>query len=287
MVEPPTAISCAHDISSRALGVDFAQMEDVASGTATDEFVQTHPEHDGIEASKASDTPRSWRSTVSIFSILLIVATVSGVIAGAGFRVFVEAGPIEQSQAILWALIAALALYLSMQHTQLPNMAAMFVFSIAAAAASAREFDAHVHLNPEALGDYGVRFRIDWWLDFDVDFVLKSVWLAIALTMVAVVMVPLWFGRVPLLRAVRRHRPIALLLCAVVVSMVIGVVCDDLLRFRVPLAVAQTIEELAESVAPVAYMLAVLLFHRSVGIGWDVDETHSIASSPHSEAASV
>lgn len=217
--------------------------------------------------------PVSWRHLAQVFIITLAVATVSGTIAGFGFPIFVEAGVLEQIQSILWALIAAVGLFLTVRQTRIPDLAAMFLFSVLAVAASAREFDAHVLLNPESLGGYGVRFRLRWWLDPEVSFMLKFVWLTIGATMLTLVVVPLWFSRGPLIRAVRRREPIAWLFGAVGVLMVIGMICDDVLRYRVPLAVTQRIEEVAETFAPVAYFLAILIFHWSASKGWKVDES--------------
>lgn len=61
---------------------------------------------------------------------------------------------------------------------------------IITAVAAAREMDAHVLLNPETIGEFGVRYRIDWWLDGDVSFLRKLTWAAIAALAVAAATAP-------------------------------------------------------------------------------------------------
>ncbi len=246
-------------------------MEHPATCTPTEENVQAHPTQTGIDATDACTAPRRSRPLVRVFIITVVFSAVSGLIAGAGFPIYVEAGPFEQFQAILWGLIAAVAMFLAIRQTRGPDLAAMILFSVLAVAACAREFDAHVHLNPEALGPLGVRFRSRWWLDPEVSLMLKLGWLLIAATAMALILVPLWFSRGPLIRAVVRREPMAWCFGAVGLLFVFSVVCDDLLRYRVPLSVTQPTEELAETLAPVAYFLAILVFHHSASKGWKVE----------------
>jgi hypothetical protein len=74
----------------------------------------------------------------------------------------------------------------------------------AALLAGLRELDLHHALGPDVLGDYGMRFRIAWWLDGDVNFALKVGWLIVFALLGTLLAYPLWKVRPPVLTLARR-----------------------------------------------------------------------------------
>jgi hypothetical protein len=124
-----------------------------------------------------------------------------------------------------------------------------------------RELDLHVALNPEVLGSFGVRYRIDWWLDGDVSLWLKLGWTLFFLGLGVALIYPPWALRGEFIRRVRQgDAMVGLFLLAVTLSL-FGFVFDDLLRNTKfsPLAVRQTAEESCEVLGAAAFLASALL----------------------------
>lgn len=58
-----------------------------------------------------------------------------------------------------------------------------------------RELDMHILLNPKTLGDWGVRFRWDWWVSLSAPVLPRLMWAAIAGVTFVAVFVPFWKSR--------------------------------------------------------------------------------------------
>ncbi|MFG0305086.1 MAG: hypothetical protein ACF8Q5_02590 [Phycisphaerales bacterium JB040] len=130
-----------------------------------------------------------------------------------------------------------------------------------------RELDLHESLNPEVLGDWGVRYRIDWWLDGSVAWWLKGLWAGVGVLVGAAVVVPL-----VLAGGIRGmpHKDSARLrlLAGAAVCLGMGFVFDDLLRHVITNeAVKQTCEEGWELAGAVLYLGAVLAGAHARGAG--------------------
>lgn len=110
-----------------------------------------------------------------------------------------EGGVLELTQAAIlgtavpWAAVAALRLPPGRYRAW--GGVLMFV----ALGAYAREADFHTVLNPQYLGEWGLRYRADWWLNGQVSLWLKLGWVVALATPVVVLLrcVPTavdWYG---------------------------------------------------------------------------------------------
>lgn len=164
------------------------------------------------------------------------------------FAVFAEHGPVEILQIIAWA--AALAAAVRGVWRRAPVRERVFAAWLCAVALGAvlRELDAHVLLNPTDAAGFGVRYRIDWWLDPQTPMLPRLLWLVAAIALVAAILAPfVWVAPkfVKLLAALDGAWMLFALGAAAVAG---GYACDDLLgrgRFTAP-ENTRIIEELLE-----------------------------------------
>ncbi|MEO1008235.1 MAG: hypothetical protein AAFX79_06690 [Planctomycetota bacterium] len=178
----------------------------------------------------------------------------------------VEGGPIEGAQLWVW-MLALLLLTRGMARGLRGEVAGwtgrdawhLGWLMVLSGLAVLREFDAHVVLNPEVLGDWGVRYRLDWWLAADSPVLPRIAWaIAGALGVAAVVVPPVVF-RARVFALLRRLDLASILMAAGVALVVAGYLSDDVLgrdQF-VPTAYMQMIEEGAELVG-VAFVLCAM-----------------------------
>ncbi len=170
---------------------------------------------------------------------------------------FDEGGPVETAQFWLWSISAVVALAMSHRPRDARIRALLRTLGMLAVLAAAREQDLHIWLNPETFGQYGVRYRMDWWLDANVPLGLKAGWLAGFATiggglyLVARKAAPL------VKEMINARAPAALMLAAAVVSLLIGYVLDDLMR-GVFSDWRHALEETAELIGPIFYLWAVI-----------------------------
>ena len=103
-----------------------------------------------------------------------------------------EYGPLELIQAGCWWGAAAVAFFSSgFGRHGLRGRALLGWLGVVSALAFAREFDMHESLNPETLGDWGVRYRVDWWIDASVPLTIKAFWAAITVVLALAASLPL------------------------------------------------------------------------------------------------
>ena len=211
---------------------------------------------DAAAASPQPDSPyRLLR--IALIVTLLVAAAVTAIASAGRIPVFQENGPVEIAQLELWIGAALFAFILAVPQRRISDKAALALVGIAAAAAAAREIDAHILLNPETIGSLGVRYRIDWWLDADVALLRKLTWASIATVGIAFVVAATIAAHFhPILAAKRRSRTLVYFgACAACLA--VGFAFDDLLRGIVELGTAQAIEESIETLAPVFYLAGV------------------------------
>lgn len=128
-------------------------------------------------------------------------------------------------------------------------------------AAGLRELDAHLWIGPRLIGDWGMHFRIDWWLSASAPVLPRLLWLGGG---IAAATVLVWAGlkvwpRV-LLLVWSRDRAWMLFVLAVVL-LFCGYAMDDLVgrgQF-VPKVYTKAVEESAE-------LLGAILFASAVGL---------------------
>lgn len=125
-----------------------------------------------------------------------------------------------------------------------------------AALAAARELDLHTRLNPEQLGDWGVRYRSDWWLDPGAPLGPKVLWAAAALALgLALLAFPL-IVRAPALRLLRAGDTPTWLFVAAACLLGCGYLTDDIMRHSPYISKANLwrIEETFELLGSAAFL---------------------------------
>lgn len=168
-----------------------------------------------------------------------------------------ESGIIETAQLCIWLASGLIALGVGFLSRAPQRRAPLLALGVLALVAAAREYDLHIYLNPETLGEYGVRYRIDWILDGSVPFWLKAGWIAIFAT-IGLILYTVLRGAGPQFKQMFAARaPAALMLIGTIVFILIGYTLDDLMRgifsgHRGPF------EESAELIAALLYLGAVL-----------------------------
>lgn len=169
---------------------------------------------------------------------------------------FMEHGPVESTQFVLWIVCALLAFDLAVRRTRPRERLFSAWLCFGSAIAAMREMDMHIFLNPEYLGDWGVRYRLDWWISAEAPILPRLMWAAIGAAFVFAMLWPLLRTAprmLTLLRAGdRAFRAFVIAVCAFAV----GYACDDLFGrgMFVPDVYSQALEETAELVG-VAFVL--------------------------------
>lgn len=174
-------------------------------------------------------------------------------------RATAESGPAENAQVGLWCLSVIGAMASALQAG--PGRERWFCawLAVMAALAAARELDTHFWLNPEYLGDWGVRYRVAWWLKRSTPVLPRVMWGGIGLLAAASVSVLLLKSRPHMVNALRRGDPMAWSFAAAVLALGIGYAADDLLepgRFVDPLT-SRVVEESAETVGAACFLAGV------------------------------
>lgn len=156
---------------------------------------------------------------------------------------------------LLGAAVAAVAL--APLVTDTPSRAILLWLGSIALIAAVRELDLHILLSPEYLGRYGVRYRIDWWLDHDVSILRKFLWAAaFGIAGAWLILPPLVFRAYtfPAARNLRDTSVQMLILTALFWGA--GAAIDDLLRGAGSETVKRTIEEAVETIGALCFLLA-------------------------------
>lgn len=175
-----------------------------------------------------------------------------------------EGGILEWLSVICW-MAAGLVAFATIWRTPDPPSRILGLWMAwLAGLAAMRELDLHIYLNPQSLGAWGVRFRMDWWSNSGVSIWLKVAWAAVFLIVfIPAVWPPLRLGRV-LLNLWRRGDALMGLLALSVVFLALGFVIDDILR---PVRVVshdnkQLAEESTEAIGACIYFAATLVHWR-------------------------
>lgn len=194
---------------------------------------------------------------------IAVVGVVAGLVSSVGTDN--EHGPLEMAQFALWAYAVLLGLISSGRLRD--RTARMFTvwLGVLACLAAARELDLHETLNPEILGAWGVRYRIDWWLDFSVPFLLKFFWggvgAGIAIALVAPLVIA-WSGLGTLLHS---RVDVMLLLVSSAAMLAVGWISDDLLRVWTSRIPGTYVEELSELIGVALFVFGVIRLLESAG----------------------
>lgn len=170
-----------------------------------------------------------------------------------------ETGPMETFHNIMWGvaiILAAIALAkLRDRTTRLMD----FWLLLLASGALARELDLHMLLKPDgALGAFGMRYRIDWWLSAEVPVWLKLAWLIANIALVACLALPPLLVKAPMFRLLRAGDGASWTFLISVGFLGTGYAADDLLgrgQIIEPLY-SRWIEETSEGLGAVAFAVS-------------------------------
>lgn len=189
-----------------------------------------------------------------------------------------ENGPVEQLQDVGWGLAAMVAWFSSTRLRTRQARLWLIGMGVVAAAALARERDMHILLNPETIGAWGVRYRIDWWTDPAVPLGLKAAWALVAAAGATALFAPLIGSHLPWSRRFRGGLAVNALLAIAMLGVLGGWASDDIFRDAVVAIKAQALafEETSELMAPWTFLACIALVASRGGFGR--------ASLPHGDA---
>jgi len=205
------------------------------------------------------DSRRSlWPLVLAATAFPTIAATVLYLVVPDPRVVHLEGGIIERSQLVGWVVAAALAAFLAIRTRERRTAAAIAWRGILAVLLLARELDLHEALNPEMAGAFGVRYRLDWWLDPSTPFQAKLLWMSISGAVAALLLMPVAAAREPPLRLLSARDP-AMWLTAIAFALFgAGWMIDDVLRGILEKHSAKAAEELVELYGVGCYVASVV-----------------------------
>ncbi|HWQ91255.1 MAG TPA: hypothetical protein VN673_06265 [Clostridia bacterium] len=205
-----------------------------------------------------------WAAALALITILAVCA--AAWLLPAGTDLARENGVIENGSVALWCLTLLLSIVLAIRAEAAQRL--LFVWTGALAlVAGARELDAHIWLNPDHLGRFGVRYRTRWWVDDSVPLWLKLGWGLFFLILLWLVLYPPIKHMRVLFSGLRRgSRGVGLLVLAMG-FLALGFVMDDLLRTSQALSVGtrQMIEETSEIIGAVLFLFGVFFLRETGG----------------------
>ncbi len=175
-----------------------------------------------------------------------------------------EGGIIEWSQFVIWLKAMIIGMVMWWNSDLRLDRAVAFWLGFVAFLALLRESDAQHLLNPETLGEWGVRYRIDWWLSGDVSIPLRLFWFVVFTAAITAAALPLTYMKFPFFRMLLSGDRATGLFIFAILLLFCGYAMDDLLRdagFLSPglKMLAEELFELAGAVAYLASMIALYL----------------------------
>lgn len=188
---------------------------------------------------------------VTALFVVIAVASlvVTRIVVGKIERPLEEAGPMEILQASIVGT-AALGAVLGAMRSAAGSKGWPAFLGVAALMVFAREADVWMLLNPKHFGEFGVRYRLDWWINGGVALWLKLAWATVFATIGAAMAVTLANGWRQAIREHRAGNPTIKLLLLSAGMYLVGYAFDDLVgrdQF-VPNWVTMTLEESVELV---------------------------------------
>jgi hypothetical protein len=172
-----------------------------------------------------------------------------------------EGGVMEVLSLVFWGGAMVIAVWAAARQREAGDRLAAGWTGLIALLAFLREMDLHTALNPQVLGRFGVRYRIDWWLDQRVNLWLKLAWLAVFLALLLALAYPPWALRRRIFQLVRKGDPMVGLFVVAIAMSFGGFVFDDLLRKTTLLSmeIRQTAEETSEMLGAAAFLVSAFL----------------------------
>lgn len=207
---------------------------------------------------------RCARWSVWIAAPIAVLSFAASLVFPGDTKLYAENGPLELISAILWGLIMLGGLGAALRAPNCTQRLLLAWFAGLALLAGLREFDLHTALNPDTLGEFGVRYKLSWWLDGSVPLWLKLGWGVLFVLVLGGVSYPPWRTRRELYSLVVRLDPRLLMFGSAFVFLALGFVVDDLLRGSkyVKFETRQMLEETSEFIGACLYGFAVSFLAR-------------------------
>ena len=198
-----------------------------------------------------------------------LAAPAAAALAAAGIAVWVafrgvpagllaEDGPLELVEAGAWFVCAFVAFAFGWRTPDARGKWGVALLGVLAVLAGLREIDAHIHLNPETLGPWGVRYRWDWWTSADSPVAPRILWLLVGAAVGAALLVPMIKARARPIHQLRTRHAGTWLFCLAAGALAAGWVLDDVLRGMLAKEPAKLAEELAELIGVGLYFACVV-----------------------------
>lgn len=165
---------------------------------------------------------------------------------------------LENASIVVWAISAVFAVSIAIAPVAREDRLLGLWLFVLSLLATLRELDAQILLNPKTLGEYGVRYKISWWLDGSVPILLKLAWGLLFLGIAFLLLWPVFKARLRLQQMVRTLDLRVLLFGAALVFLAMGFAVDDLMRGStlVTLETRQMVEETSELIGSIVFLLA-------------------------------
>ncbi len=170
-----------------------------------------------------------------------------------------ENGPVETAQMSLWVCSSLLALGVFLYRKRPRERLYAGWLGLVSALAAFREADGHILLNPEVLGSWGVRYRIDWWLSLDAPVLPRVMWAVVGIVIAVGLVAPLVKASPRAFLLIKGRDRAWWLFAIAAAALFVGYACDDLVgrgQFVAPIY-SQSAEELSELVGALLFLLAI------------------------------
>jgi hypothetical protein len=208
---------------------------------------------------------RALTCTAGVVLAVVISTAIAAALMGESTILQREGGVLETLSLVCWVLAFAISLWSALKAARFDDRLAGGALGGLALLAALRELDAHILLNPATIGEYGVRYKISWWLDTGVPLWLKLGWATLFLGVLFLLVFPGLRLRQSAMRLLRNADPPLVLLLACFVFLAIGFGIDDLLRGsrRISFNTRQVIEETSELIGALLFLLSASLQSRT------------------------
>ncbi len=208
------------------------------------------------------------RATVWLFqacgavsALMMLPFCIAYAVSSDPARLHAEGGVIESLSVAYWLAAMLVCIVALFRYNNRLDRLVFKWFSLICGLAVVKELDAHVLLNPQYLGRFGVHYRFDWFFSnkFKVSVFLKLMWAAIFLLALTLLIAPLFVLRKPILRLIRNGDVAAGLFLLGIIGLAIGFVCDDILRGThfISFTLRQAIEENAEMLGASFFLIGI------------------------------
>jgi hypothetical protein len=181
-------------------------------------------------ASRAIPVRLVFRYVAALFMLSVGFVLISVFVLKSPEKLLGESGFFEVGSVVFLGLLALTAVIAAIRTSGPKTRIVSAWFGWVACLAALRELDLHTLLNPKFMGEWGVRYRIDWWLSGSVPITLKLLWSGVLGFALFFTIYPAWKNRKQLWRLWLSYPVSTVLVSAGAMFMAAGVFIDDPLR---------------------------------------------------------